>query len=382
MNVPLMVGAGRCLALSLAVAAPAQDTVGREDAAVYRGDAQLRGVAPGRLQLPLELRWRFVTEGPVVSSPVVHGGMVYFGSSDGNVYAVDAKSGQRVWAFASEDIVDAPPLVLDGRVFVGSSDFFFYALDARTGALSWKYETGDKILGSANWVRLKDGETRVLVGSYDGALYAFDAASGALRFRYETSNSLNGTPAMVGEDAVFGGCDAILHAVSARTGAARSQLEIGQECHIAGSVATDGETVYFGHYGNAFVAVALDAEQPAWVYPSERHAFFSSPAIGEDRIVFGGRDRRVHCVRRADGEPLWTFTTRRKVDSSPVICGEVVAVGSGDGRLYVLGLADGEKRWEYDLGRPVMSSPAIVDGWLYIGCNDGALYAFAPAEQS
>ena len=35
-------------------------------------------------------KWRFITEGPVRFAPVVGGGVVYFGSDDGHVYALDA----------------------------------------------------------------------------------------------------------------------------------------------------------------------------------------------------------------------------------------------------------------------------------------------------
>ena len=109
-------------------------------------------------------------------------------------------------------------------------------------------------------------------------------------------------------------------------------------------------------------------------------AFFSSPSIGSDRVVFGGRDKALHCARRSDGEPLWKFKTRRKVDSSPVICGDAVVFGSADGRLYIVSLADGEERWTFDIGQSVVSSPAVVDGRIYVGANDGRLYAFGEAS--
>ena len=79
-------------------------------------------------------------------------------------------------------------------------------------------------------------------------------------------------------------------------------------------------------------------------------------------MVFGGRDKQLHCVNRADGKGLWSFSTRGKVDSSPVICGDKVVVGSDDGRLYMVSLADGKELWTYEIGQPVGSSPAVVDG--------------------
>ena len=346
---------------------------------IYRGDSALRGIAAGELPDRLALAWTYTTEGAIISSPVAADGMVWVGSSDGLIHAVDLTTGEARWSYPTEDIVDAPPLYHDGSIYVGSSDGNLYALTADTGELIWKRETEDRILGGANLVVMPDGSARIVVGSYDTRLYCFDAKSGDELWNYATTNYLNGTPAILGDRIVFGGCDAILHVVSASTGELLDQVELGPDCHVAGSVALDGDLAYLGHYGNEFICVDLNTALTHWVYPSRRHAFFSSPAIGEDRIVFGGRDKKLHCVGKFDGIPFWTFPTRRKVDGSPVICGDKVVFGSGDGRLYLLSLEDGSELWSYEIGRPLMSSPAVAEGMVVVGCDDKRLYAFRAA---
>jgi outer membrane protein assembly factor BamB len=57
--------------------------------------------------------------------------------------------------------------------------------------------------------------------------------------------------------------------------------------------------------------------------------------------VLGGRDKMAHAYEAETGKPLWTFTTRARVDSSPAIAGGRVFVGSNDGRVYGLDLASG-----------------------------------------
>lgn len=348
---------------------------------MHRGDAAQRGVASGSLPRALALRWTYRAGGAIASSPVVAEGRVFFGSDDQRVHAVELASGESAWSFATEDIVEAPPLYYAGVVYVGSSDFRLYALDAATGELRWKAETDDKIVGGANVAVMSDGSARIVVGSYDTKLYGFDAKSGELRWTYETGNYVNGTPAVSGERIVFGGCDSVLHVVSAATGEALAKLELCPDCHVAGSVALEGDAAYFGHYGNAFVRASIASSKIVWAFEG-RQAFFSSPAIATDRVVFGGRDKRLHCVRKEDGEELWSFPVRRKVDGSPVICGDAVVFGSADGRLYVLALEDGAERWSYEIGQPILSSPAVVDGTVLIGANDGGLYAFGAAKES
>ena len=46
-------------------------------------------------------KWAFQTEGPIRGGAVVSGDTVYFGSADGNLYAVDKADGRLRWSFAT-----------------------------------------------------------------------------------------------------------------------------------------------------------------------------------------------------------------------------------------------------------------------------------------
>ena len=68
--------------------------------------------------------------------------MVYFGSWDNNVYALNASTGALLWKYTTGYHVFSSPAVANGVVYVGSADNNLYALNASTGALLWKYTTG------------------------------------------------------------------------------------------------------------------------------------------------------------------------------------------------------------------------------------------------
>jgi outer membrane protein assembly factor BamB len=122
--------------------------------------------------------------------------------------------------------------------------------------------------------------------------------------------------------------------------------------------------------------VDLQAGKRDWAFHDRDFPFFASPAVTKDVVVFGGRDKLLHCVKREDGLPLWRFATRGKVDSSPVICGNQVVVGSDDGRLYVVSLDKGKELWSYEMGQAIESSPAVAGGRVVIGADDGNVYCF------
>ena len=125
-----------------------------------------------------------------------------------------------------------------------------------------------------------------------------------------------------------------------------------------------------------FIKADIATKKILWQYTESDDAFFSSPAVGQEKIIVGGRDELVHCINRSDGRRLWAFQTLGEVDSSPVICGDKVVFGSTDGIIYMIRLSDGSKVWSYETGQDITSSPAVARGKVIIGCDDGYLYAF------
>lgn len=319
------------------------------------------------------LLWTFKTQGPVKSSAAIVGQLVFVGSNDRNLYALDLTSGKRIWSFTNREAIESSPLLLNGKVFVGASDARLYALDAATGKMIWNFTTGDKILGAPNWFTAA-GQTNILVGSYDFNLYCLEAATGKSNWVYETSNYINGTPAVADGLATFGGCDGVLYSIALTNGSLALSNDIGAP--IAASVALASGHAYFGHYENQFLSVDLKANTNRWTFRDRHFPYFSSPAITPDRVLFGGRDKKLHCVNRTDGKPIWSFATRGKVDSSPVVCGDKVVFGSDDGRLYLVSLADGKELWSYEIGQAIESSPAVADGKIVVGSEDGSVYCF------
>lgn len=53
----------------------------------------------------IDVDWFYTTGGPVASSPAVVNGIVYFGSGDDNVYAVNASTGALVWKYTTANII-------------------------------------------------------------------------------------------------------------------------------------------------------------------------------------------------------------------------------------------------------------------------------------
>jgi outer membrane protein assembly factor BamB len=98
----------------------------------------------------LGVKWSYTTinHNFVLSSPAIVNGVVYFGSNDNNVYALDASTGAKLWNYATGETVNSSPAVANGVVYVGSDDANVYALNAKTGAKLWSYAAGDIVESS------------------------------------------------------------------------------------------------------------------------------------------------------------------------------------------------------------------------------------------
>jgi outer membrane protein assembly factor BamB len=60
--------------------------------------------------------------------------VVYFGSLDNNVYALNGKTGALLWTYATGGQVWSSPAVANGVVYVGSDDGKVHAFELKKGS--------------------------------------------------------------------------------------------------------------------------------------------------------------------------------------------------------------------------------------------------------
>lgn len=116
-------------------------------------------------------KWSFNTGGANATSATVSNGIVYFGTGDGRVLALNATTGASKWPFpgsTTAGVSSSPALSLgSGTLYLGSNDHYLYALNATNGNRIWRYSTGAPIVSSP---AVADG--RVFFGSLDNSVYA------------------------------------------------------------------------------------------------------------------------------------------------------------------------------------------------------------------
>jgi outer membrane protein assembly factor BamB len=273
------------------------------------------------------------------SSPAVVNGKVYFGSGDGGVYAVEAKSGVLQWKFPTGDVVHASPAIVDGVVYIGSWDSFLYAIDADSGREKWRFKTGEdpsihNQVGFQSSTAVVDGT--VYVGCRDAHVYAVDSATGHRKWDYPTSKSwVIGTPA-VRDGVVYAGTSdsSRFMALDAKTG--RLVFDFDAKAYIFSSAALAGDLAYVGDHNGRLYAIDAKTGELAWQFQTETSKSDPLKVLSPDGSLTPGIFAPVFGDFEDMYLSIYRFTTIGAILSSPVVDRGVVYFGSMDGNLYAL----------------------------------------------
>ncbi len=86
-----------------------------------------------------------------MSNPALdpEGGVVYVGSDDNHVYALDTDTGEQLWSANVGGTVIGSLTATAETILVGSYDTHLYALDRETGERRWRVENRGHVTGGA-----------------------------------------------------------------------------------------------------------------------------------------------------------------------------------------------------------------------------------------
>jgi outer membrane protein assembly factor BamB len=332
--------------------------------------------------------WSYQTGGGIAAEPTIVNDIVYVGSWDGSMYAINGATGALVWkTFLGQTTtpncvpstigITSAATVLNGIVYVGGGDSYWYALDATSGAILWKVYTGDNSItgGYYNWSSplIYNGYAYIgLASNCDNPL-----AQGKLMQVDLTSHSVVNTLDLVPTGQVGGGIwttpavDAATNTIYVTTGTKNQTTQQYAQAIIA----IDATSLAVKNYWDLPDADAVvDSDWGA------SPALLDTPA-GQHLAVASNKDGYLYAFDRTNlaAGPLWRQTISiggtSPTDgdgsiSTVAVAGSTIFAAGGNTSINGVGYAgsvraldaSGNILWQHGAAGPVVPAVTTVNG--------------------
>jgi len=354
------------------------------------------------------VRWRIrlQEDGRRIDSfnpPVVIGDTIYFGSGDGNFYALDVESGFMRWIFRSGGEINSIPYADDRHIYFGSKDGRLYALSRLDGQEVWSFSAN----GQINSLVRRYGDYVIFVGDAD-AIY-FLSPEGEERFRVNNPGWYHFT-FLIADGVMYFATGPRVLDVGPFDINRREFLwfipfhEINAIWYSVASIR--GDLVHFGtadiRRGTELGFYALDRRtgRIVWsrtldgVFPGAGWAFhdqwdfffrnmemldFLAPTIWRDLVIYTGGDAVARAFHADTGELRWEHAFDTPVSSSSTIAGNRLYFGlygndQRPSRLVCLDARTGRLLWYMETEGSLLSAPVIAGRRIIFGTDRSVFY--------
>jgi len=306
------------------------------------------------------------------SGTAVHDGIIYVGSVDGRVVAINSSTRNLEWAYSIAPVtapssglscgqtsvttaIYGTPLIDRDLVYIGTYSGQVYALTIARGADRWVYpRTGS--IGAIVGSPIIANET-IYISSSDSMVYALDTIHGDLNWKSEILDEEGKrheklwTSPVVHDGAVYvSTLDGHIYALSVETGELLD-WSFESEAGFASSPVIYEDTIFLGSFDRYLYALKIGSDVPMWKFPEENPAgnWFWAPPIVDEGIVYAGcLDGRVYALDAETGKELWQFESQdargkpAAIVSPPVLAGDLLIVANEAGNVYVINPETGE----------------------------------------
>jgi outer membrane protein assembly factor BamB len=321
---------------------------------------------PASASGPAPTGWRAQLGAAVCAPLVVADGVLYVGTDDASLHALDAATGERRWRIDTGKPVQSAPVVLGGRVHAPVRDGGLLAVDTATAEVVWRFDSGRKGpsavagLGSsllfANWTYVRRLHTE------DG-IELWRRAVGFTDLRWVA----------VSDEVWTGGEGRGVFALHAGTGKRSARLSLRDSWSSARAVDSTGALYVAGGGDRDLYRVDPDGQQ-RWHFPT-LSPVRSSPVVDHARVYAGDTAGNVYGVERDTGVVRWRISVDTALNASPAVADGVVYVGGMDGVLYAFDADTGAALDRLTTDGPVRTVPAVADGLVHVGNDAGEVQA-------
>jgi len=191
-------------------------------------------------------------------------------------------------------------------------------------------------------------EDTLYVNTSDGKLYALDAVKGNERWEFDTGGKIWTDPAMKDNVVYISNYAHKFFALSSVDGSLIWEIEL--PAAAASSLAVAGSDVFFGTFDNHLYAVDGTNGNVKWTFGGDNW-FWATPLVKDGVVYAGCLDHNIYALDVSTSNELWRFTADDRIVSTPVLVDDLLVLASESGTVYML---------KADIGKPE-HDPVSVD---------------------
>lgn len=339
----------------------------------YHADAQNSGYNPETSSPVTEFNqeWRFETQNQVIeSAPVLADGVLFIGSTDRSLYAINTETGSEKWSFDASAAIRESPAVTEDVVVVVNRDDAIFGVDRADGSEIWsRTETPYRYAPL-----LHDGIAYVTARN---RVVGLDTQTGETLWESNEMNEIPTAGPAYSDGRVFVCAEFTTYAFDASSGDKIWSYDAGGDIEVVPTV-HDG-VVYVGSRNNRVYAIDAETGDELWDYDTGNRVL-SSPAVRDQTVFVSsfGAENATHAIDATDGSRKWSFDygTHRSNGPSLIVTDEVVYV-SRTHELFAVDIDTGDEVDRLRLDDRIETTPCIVDGTVYFGSRDHSVYAYS-----
>jgi outer membrane protein assembly factor BamB len=247
-----------------------------------------------------EIVWEFDTEKDLISSPVAHDGLLFFGSGffdfendtpieeNAFFYCLNAATGKSLWSIPTHIDFTSTPIIYGNNVIISSRDGNMRCLDYKTGKNIWTVTLKIGVF----WSSVVLSKDRLFVNVTDKSIISYDAKTGKQAWKY-TSNDYVGQPCVTDSRIYFADEKSELHCVDTETGKNVFKMPLPEKTYSTPSIQPDGK-LFIGCNDGFVYMVDVNLQKIVWQYQTQGE-IYTTPSIANGKLFVTSTDGKVYC---------------------------------------------------------------------------------------
>jgi outer membrane protein assembly factor BamB len=273
-----------------------------------------------------DVRWSSRLPGMIVGGVLVAGDTIFAASSrpEGRIYALRRGTGKQIWRTSTPPI-GAPLALIDGVLIAETQRGQVLGLDPTTGKVRWRQR-----IGVARAAPAPAGNGAVVVATTD-SLVRLLSSDGKVTHRIVSPGTVVAPWLAHAGSLVAGTADSLVISIDPTDLHRNWTLRV--DAPVLGSLAALGDTLFLATRSGTVYRIEPGSEPQLKRMVSLRWPVTTPVTIVDRQILLGGADGTIRSLR-TDGREIWRVRVWRPVELGPVRLDDGLLAIGGNGDLH------------------------------------------------